>query len=141
MKTLNEFYERTINFGGASHSLSTTSVPQTGFAVSIAGTEKVISINEFTKESIKEFISKNYNHLAKEENFLGSWVNGTNVYLDVSKAIQSKEVAIYEGIKGDQKAIFDLENLEVINLPSPQRSGTGSQRDSYARLTAQKLAS
>ena len=59
---------------------------------------------------------------------MGSWVNDGKVYLDVTMLITDKRKAIETAYKNNQLAIYDNTNKVVIELPTPQRTGTTTQQ-------------
>jgi len=48
--------------------------------------------------------------------FIGGWNDGLNLYLDLSLWIEDKLTAIKTGLMFNQKAIFDLNNFDVLEL-------------------------
>lgn len=127
--------------GGFSYNATTGSFnPSTGYMVSLAGFEEQFYFDDFENKDIKQYFVKHVKQLCKDESFLGGWVDGNQVFLDVSINIDDLETAIYTGIMNDQVAIFDCANQLVITLPSPQRSGTMTQNRTYNEMKAKQLA-
>lgn len=127
--------------GGFSYNATTGSFnPSTGYMVSLAGFEEQFYFDDFENKDIKQYFVKHVKQLCKDESFLGGWVDGNQVFLDVSININDLETAIYTGIMNDQVAIFDCANQRVITLPSPQRSGTMTQNRTYNEMKAKQLA-
>jgi hypothetical protein len=60
------------------------------------------------------------NDLGNGKNYLGTWLNDSKVYLDVSENIQELFEAIRRGRERNQKAIWDVANLSEIDT-----GGTG----------------
>lgn len=112
--------------------------PSHGFMVSKKGTENVSPFIDFDIEVLQNYVSEQ--NLGKNE-FIGAWYNEDDqqVYLDVSELIEDKETAIRKGIDADQLAIFDNYKKEVINLPTPQKSGTDYQNKSYLEMKIREL--
>lgn len=127
--------------GGFSYNATTGSFnPSTGYMVSLAGFEEQFYFDDFENKDIKQYFVRHVKQLCKDESFLGGWVDGNQVFLDVSINIDDLETAIYTGIMNDQAAIFDCANQRVITLPSPQRSGTMTQNKTYNEMKAKQLA-
>lgn len=127
--------------GGFSYNVTTGSFnPSTGYMVSLAGFEEQFYFDDFENKDINQYFVKHVRQFCKEESFLGGWVDGNQVYLDISINIDDLETAIYTGIINDQAAIFDCANQQTIKLPSPQKSGTMTQNRTYNRLKAREIA-
>lgn len=127
--------------GGFSYNATTGSFnPSTGYMVSLAGFEEQFYFDDFENKDIKQYFVKHVKQLSKDESFLGGWVDGNQVFLDVSINIDDLEIALYTGIINDQAAIFDCANQRTITLPSPQRSGTMTQNKTYNEMKAKQLA-
>ena len=127
--------------GGFSYNATTGSFnPSTGYMVSLAGFEEQFYFDDFENKDIKQYFVRHVKQLCKDESFLGGWVDGNQVCLDVSINIDDLKTAIYTGIMNDQVAIFDCANQRVITLPSPQRSGTMTQNRTYNEMKAKQLA-
>ena len=127
--------------GGFSYNATTGAFnPSTGYMVSLAGFEEGFYFDDFENKDIKQYFVRHVKQLCKDESFLGGWVNGNRVYLDVSINIDDLETAIYTGIMNDQNAIYDCANNKTIFLPEPQRSGTMTQNKTYNEMKAKQLA-
>ncbi len=95
-----------------------------GFAVSLyKERETVIDGNFMLKnlnnlqEFVELYIKFNLDLLqVDDECYIGTWVDGTKVYLDVVKVIGNREKAELLARAHDQKAIFDLGKLETIEI-------------------------
>lgn len=126
--------------GGFSYNVTTGSFnPSTGYMVGLAGFEEGFYFDDFENKDINQYFVKYVRQFCKEESFLGGWVDGNRVYLDVSINIDDLETAIYTGIINDQAAIFDCKNQRAIKLPSPQRSGTMTQNKTYNEMKAKEM--
>jgi hypothetical protein len=127
--------------GGFSYNVTTGSFnPSTGYMVSLAGFEEQFYFDDFENKDINQYFVKHVRQFCKEESFLGGWVDGNQVYLDVSININDLETAIYTGIINDQAAIFDCANQQTIKLPLPQKSGTMTQNRTYNEMKAREMA-
>jgi hypothetical protein len=119
MKNLREVQEQFATNGGFSYSLTFGRVGQTAnYIVSYAKNVEQIFDSIPTEDEVREYVNKHITLLAREEFFLGGWVEGGRYYLDVSQLLSkreySREAAIQVGIDRDQIAIYDLEYLEEI---------------------------
>ena len=127
--------------GGFSYNATTGSFnPLTGYMVSLAGFEEQFYFDDFENKDIKQYFVKHVKQLSKDESFLGGWVDGNQVFLDISINIDDLETALYTGIINDQAAIFDCANQRTIKLPSPQKCGTMTQIRTYNEMKAKQLA-
>ena len=75
---------------------------------------KTLPANELTAETLSAYISDNHDLLNDSNNSLGTWNDNGTLYLDVVTTLEDREQAIALGKKHNQKAIFDLKNLEEI---------------------------
>ena len=120
MNLLN-FVNDTLNNGGASFNLLTGEYnPKTGYMVATQGNEIVIPLKQFHNASVSEYIAKkSYMLLSGISNtslFLGSWVDGDKVYLDISEKVEDRHEAVKLGIERKQLAIWDNANGKEIRL-------------------------
>ena len=116
--------------------------PSNGFMVSFQGNERTFNRDEFTLEALQAHVDECAEFLnISENNFIGVWFNPEDglYYLDLSENIQDKESAIRTGMNRDQLAIFDNKNLDVINLPERQKSGTMRQQQTYMSIKVREL--
>lgn len=140
MNLSNLFYELALE-GGFSYNITTGEHnPTTGYMVSLQGHEKTYNSSDFVNNDIKAFVKNNAEHLSNEHRFVGGWADDELVYLDVSVNITNLKNAIYTGMTNNQLSIFDCANKLIINLPSPQRSGTMTQNRTYNEMKATQLA-
>lgn len=78
--------------------------------------EMIIDLDRFSKDSIKNFVESNIELLSDSDNFVGTWVSDSKVYLDISKSIEYKFNAIETAKRYNQLAIFDLKTLSEIKI-------------------------
>jgi hypothetical protein len=142
MKTnsLEGFISLVIKNGGASYSLQ-TGIADDGVFASYKQEEKIIPLSvskERLKKELASFVKKNAVKLTENENYIGGWLHEKNIYLDISRRFDNIENAVFFGMQNEQLAVFSFKH-GVIELPTNQ-SGTGRQKETYARMTAQKIA-
>jgi len=129
---LQNFYNELVNNNGASYSIVNGILnPNNGYFVSLPNRELQINRNAFSTSVLADFINNNIDLLSNENNFVGGWIENDVVYLDVSEQITDKRTALNLGVQRNQLAIYDANNDKVINLPTPQRSGTATQQKAY----------
>jgi hypothetical protein len=104
-----------LNNGGCSYSLMFGPI-NSGYAVSVEGREEKIPVKSFGDLDIKNYVLENSDLLSLENYFLGAWVDGSTVYLDVSERFLNKDQALAEATARHQKAIYDLKEGETIWL-------------------------
>lgn len=108
--------EEIIENGGATFNPYTELVPTKGFMVSVAESEEIINLKEFTQDVLNTFVRSNVASLLREENFVGVWVENGFVYLDISRNISTLIRAMSMAKEESQLAIYNLDNQKVIKL-------------------------
>jgi hypothetical protein len=135
-----QFYQMILTNKGGSHNPTTGELnPITGYMVSLSEHEQVVDLDQFRAILLAAYTKEVADHLSPIT-FIGVWINGGKVYFDLSENIADKFTACYTGILRSQKAIWDCAKEENIYLPSPQRSGTSYQQQTYAKLKAREIA-
>lgn len=117
-------------------------VPE-GIMVPIEDTSKVVR-NFFSKTSdevnkiIKDFSIENVGNLSDNRYYLGVWLDKDyNLNLQLCTSHIDKQEAIYTAItRSIPELIIDG---RVVQIPSPQKTGTDFQRRTYALLESQKI--
>jgi len=116
---LQKLAQRILADGGATYSLQ-YGEPVSGAFASIAGFEKRITLrNDFIRlkrqialsiidDELKAYIAEHSELLADDANYLGAWVDGGDLVLDVSKRFNSIADAEAFGRENGQKAIYDF---------------------------------
>jgi hypothetical protein len=138
---LQTFLSEVLKNNGGSYNITTgESNPTDGYMVSLPNNELVIDANDLCATVLSEYIINNAEELSSNESFVGLWIDNGKAYLDVSVKYNDIEAACYVGILSDQKAIYDNANVVAIHLPTPQRSGTMTQRRTYNYMAAKKAA-
>lgn len=89
--------------------------------------EQKVDVTQAVCQFIKEFGFELY----EVENFMGAWIDEGVLYLDVSNNFAKRSDAIREGYKNEQLAIFDVVAQESLYLPTPQKTGTMTQQQSF----------
>lgn len=128
--------------GGISYNITTGEVnPKTGFMVSILGFEKQFDADKVSDKNIKDYVSENADQLWGGNRYLGAWLDKDTykVVLDISVNITDATNACYTGIINKQKSIYDCSNKRYISLPTPQTSGTETQKKEYTIMKAKQL--
>ena len=121
MSNLINFKNAIIGTGGASYNLLTGEFnPDYGFMVSIRDHESRSEYNPNNLQyTIAEYIKIKADLIISGENqelFLGAWVDGNDLVLDVSIHIESRSEAIKVGIANEQLAYYDCKLGEAIDL-------------------------
>lgn len=99
--------------------------PSSGFAFAPSkGTETVIPQEKFTEKEVEDFFNKYYDTLKQEGMHFGGWVDGNQVYLDLSKVLTNESQAVNEARQSNQLAIYDIANGKTKYLSEyPQENG------------------
>ena len=92
--------------------------PKTGYMVSLKGMEVRLSeVSRMSDLRLNEVCKVYYNQIDWKPNlYFGAWVDGDDLYLDVSTNIEDRDVAIAFGRANEQISIYGIENNEVIYL-------------------------
>ncbi len=148
---LSQFTNQIATTGGATYNIVTGDSPNSGYASSMQGHEKVINLPDtwgsmtadergmYIKQHILDFIVTNGTQLETAWDYIGAWTHEGSIYLDVTRAFDNLYDAILFGILNNQKAIYDFNRKESIEIPEGQTHGTMTQAMDYAKMTATAL--
>ena len=137
----NKFIQLLKENSGVSYNMITKEYnPNKGFFVSLPNLETKVSLQSLSVDDIATFINKHRTLLQDKTKFVGGWIDNSIVYLDISEQIENKREALERGYKHNQLAIYDANKGEVIDLPTPQRSGTITQQKAYITQVIDKLS-
>ena len=111
-----EDIERIIENGGAT---LTSELKQaqltTGFMVSLEGAESQVKGNDY--QAIKKAIEEKQAIIKDNKNlFIGLWLDGGVMYVDISINIEDRAEALEFGKRNKQLAIYDLVNNDSVYL-------------------------
>ena len=116
----------TQEWGGLSINMVDGSMPTTGYMVAKPPEfSRIVDEVDFSNpvkgpRILSDYMKTHKNDLGNGKNYLGTWLNDSKVYLDVSENIQELFEAIRRGRERNQKAIWDVANLSEIDT-----GGTG----------------
>ena len=137
----NKFIQLLKENSGVSYNMITKEYnPNKGFFVSLPNLETKVDLKSLKVNDIATFINKHRSLLQDKTKFIGGWIDNDTVYLDISEQIFDKREALERGYKHNQLAIYDANKGEVIDLPTPQRSGTITQQKAYIVQVIDKLS-
>jgi hypothetical protein len=92
-------------------------VPTGGFMVSpYPDAEEKIPLAELTRDAIDDYRDRHLAELKAPEHYLGGWVDGDQVYLDIAVHTRERGVARRLARKYNQLAYFDLASGETVYL-------------------------
>jgi hypothetical protein len=131
MKNLKEFVAAIIKNGGATYNLAIGDTAHSGYMVSKKGFEMKFPSDASVKDAVIQFMETYGFELCFEENFMGAWVDEGILYIDISNNFAKRSEAIREGYKNEQLAIYDVVAQESVYLPTPQKTGTMTQQQSF----------
>jgi hypothetical protein len=123
----------TQEWGGLSINMVDGSMPKTGYMVAKPPSfGKIVDAVDFSDpvkgpKILSDYMKRHKNDLGNGKNYLGTWLNDGKVYLDVSENIQSKSTATRIGRERNQKAIWDVANLDEIDTGGTGLVEKGSQ--------------
>ena len=137
----NKFIQLLKENSGASYNMITKEYnPNKGYFVSLPNLETKVSLQSISVDDIATFINKHRSLLQDKTKFIGGWIDNDTVYLDISEQIFDKREALERGYKHNQLAIYNANKGEVIDLPTPQRSGTTTQQKAYITQVIERLS-
>ena len=138
---VNKFIQLLKDNSGVSYNMLTKEYnPNKGFFVSLPNLETKVSLQSLSVDDIATFINKHRTHLQTKTKFIGGWIDNEVVYLDISEQIFDKREALERGYKHSQLAIYNANEGKVIDLPTPQRSGTTTQQKAYITQVIERLS-
>ena len=138
----NKFIQLLKDNSGVSYNMVTKEYnPNKGYFVSLPNLEIKVSLQSLSVDDIATFINRHRTILQDKTKFIGGWIDNEVVYLDISEQIFDKREALERGYKHNQLAIYDANEGKVIDLPTPQRSGTITQQKAYITQVIDKLIS
>lgn len=105
-----------LNGGVTLHLNGEVFSPKTGYQVSSKDCYKVLFKHVTDFELTSMCINTMYEARDIQSGFIGLWLDGDYLYIDVSDYYMDKHTALIEGQKLDQKAIFDWQTKESIYL-------------------------
>ena len=115
-KELQAIYDRTIKNGGCTFNVYKgrfVSKPDL-YMVSIEGQGETIPLRRFNLHTIKRYIVEHIDMMG--EAYLGTWIDGDMLHFDLNRGLWPLWVAIDEGIKNHQKAIYHCKTGKTIYL-------------------------
>ena len=93
-----------------------------GYAVSLAGFETVTPLEGLSASNFvnlaNDLVRKVEGLADPSTHFIGAWIDGGNLYIDLSVHVQDKDSALVKAAKADQLAIWDFENSESVTVPT-----------------------
>ena len=138
----NKFIQLLKDNSGVSYNMVTKEYnPNKGYFVSLPNLETKVSLQSLSVDDIATFINRHRTLLQDKTKFIGGWVDNEVVYLDISEQIFDKREALERGYKHNQLAIYNGSGGKVIDLPTPQRTGTTTQQKAYITQVIDKLIS
>jgi hypothetical protein len=139
MKNLNEFVAAIIKNGGATYNLAMGDTAHKGYMVSKKGFEMKFPPEKNVKQAVIQFMEAYGFELYDAENYMGAWVDEGILYMDISNNFEKRSEAIREGYKNEQIAIYDVVAQESVYLPTPQKTGTMTQQQSFINYQIDNL--
>lgn len=112
MSNLINFVQGIHANGGATYNLNTGEFnPTNGYIVGLKGTQVKTAYNPLTTpDDVKSYIAKFGSQLTSVDNYLGSWVENGELYLDVVVKISDQQDAHNTAVTNDQMAYYDCAN-------------------------------
>ena len=139
---LKQLIENIICKGGATLDRDLQPIDtQEGYMVSYFETEKTFNIDKIDYKEIGNIILERQADL-KDNEYLGFWVDGGILYIDISILINDFKQAKQVGIDNNQLAIYDLKNDSSIKIMQEVTEYIIYQNDRYIKAfdTLKELA-
>jgi len=111
-----ELLDKIFADGGFSVQVASGSIPSSGYMVSIQGCEEVYYSEDVTDDTIPGYITRHVKQLLLPGAYLGAWLDGSKVYLDISINVASLEDALNLARNNSQLAIYDISSGDSIYL-------------------------
>lgn len=106
----------TIGDGGATVDVMSGDTPDRGWLVALPNNERIIPLGSFSHWSLEDYVRDYATDLTVRGNYLGTWLNGTSVYLDTSVLVEDRLLAEELGRAFGQLAIYNIETGQTIDL-------------------------
>jgi len=112
---------RTLQNGGCTYNPSTDTFlsGEPFYAVAMyPECEQILTLKDFTPDSIYQYAENHKDILKHTPNSIGTWIDEATdkVYLDISRVVSDKDIAIAIAKRTHQIAIFNLKTLEEVRL-------------------------
>jgi hypothetical protein len=122
-------YQKTLANGGVTINLAGQE-PDQGFAFPYSKeTEITVPVQEFSPGMIEAYIEAHRAELQLPDNYLGLWVDGPTVYIDISTVLEDEDEAFNRALAAQQIAMWDLgNNREVPVLRAVQAATAPIQK-------------
>ena len=105
---INQLIKKLVNNGGGTLHKGKIVEFESGYMVAIKEFEKIVNLDDH--ESIAQYVT------IHSDKLIGFWINENKLYLDVVQNISNYHIAILEGLKQNQKAIWDCESCKEVWL-------------------------
>jgi|LSQX01.1.fsa_nt_gb hypothetical protein len=115
-----ELLNKIFTDGGFSVQVASGVIPSSGYMVSLQGCEEVYYTEEVTNYTIPGYITRHVHQLLLSGAYLGAWLDGSKVYLDVSINVDDLQAALDLARDNKQLAIYDITRDESIYLEELQ---------------------
>lgn len=114
-------YQAIVQDGGITIGLDGSQPQASGYAFSAQkGSELVVPMQQLTPEVINQYVSQHREELSAPGRYLGAWVDGNDVYLDVSQTEQDFDRAHQMAWDANQLSMWDLGGNQEVPV---QRTG------------------
>ena len=109
--------------------------PNSGFMVSVADEKRVPIDESRNPDDVRDFMQANSSLLSKPNHYVGGWVEGGELCMDVSINVSSEEEAREIGEANNQDGIFDLNTGQTIMLKQGRRA---TRKQAWSSLTQEE---
>lgn len=122
---LNRIVDNIMSTGGATFNASGLFSYLKGYQVGLAGcgrTKDMSEVSDSDKRAVLEVMVETFAAnkwaLLEEGYDLGAWIDGTTLYLDVTRHYSDKALACKRGAEMGEKAVWDWANMAEVLCPN-----------------------
>lgn len=121
ISNLREFEKGLINNGGATYNVETGEQPESGYIVSVKGSEYTIKAGEDIHAAVTEYVRNNAVYLLADGNYLGGWQEDGEYVLDISRVFEDKQKAFEFAISNEQRSFYDMSEGVLYRIDKHKR--------------------
>lgn len=111
--------------GGFTYDVPPGFEPVVGFTVSITGRTRIVPKDKLTFEDLAAYLIDNRDALIGTNRHLGAWLEGDDVWLDVTERYDSEDTAARLALARGERAYFDLAAGKVVRVDDTSDSASG----------------
>lgn len=91
--------------------------PFFGYAYALDCCEERMAAARFNAHALADYVRRHKSELTRPGRYLGAWLDGEDVYLDVSRVSLDKEDAMTQAARYGQESVYDVETRLTLTVP------------------------